>query len=84
MTTRRGFLLGGAAGLVRAVIPIRRRAHAQATGDAPRAKTRLILLGTGGGPRPRRSVMSTAQVILANNVPSTVRTACRASSCWPV
>jgi ribonuclease BN (tRNA processing enzyme) len=68
-------LLGGGAALAGAVIPIGRRAHAQATGAAPRAKTRLILLGTGGGPRPRRSVMSSAQVILANDVPYVIDTA---------
>ena len=31
-----------------------------------RARTRLILLGTGGGPRPRRSRSAPAQVIVAN------------------
>ncbi len=72
MTTRRGFLVGGGATLAGAVIPISRRAHAQATGGPPRSKTRLILLGTGGGPRPRKSVMSTAQVIVANDVPYVV------------
>jgi ribonuclease BN (tRNA processing enzyme) len=35
---------------------------AQATG------TRLILLGTGGGPRPRTSSSGSAQVIVSNNV----------------
>jgi ribonuclease BN (tRNA processing enzyme) len=30
-------------------------------------KTRLILLGTGGGPRPRKVSSATAQVILAND-----------------
>jgi ribonuclease BN (tRNA processing enzyme) len=72
MTTRRGFLLGGCATLAGAIIPTGRRAHAQGTGGAPRSKTRLILLGTGGGPRPRRSSMSTAQVIIANDVPYVV------------
>src|SRR5215207_849038 len=31
------------------------------------AKTRLILLGTGGGPRPRTDRTAPAQVILVNN-----------------
>lgn len=60
---RRAFLaaataLGGAFALPRAL-------RAQ-------SKTRLILLGTGGGPRPRPGSMSTAQVIIANDVPYVV------------
>lgn len=70
MTTRRGFLLG--AGAMLAGIPLHGRSDAQTTSGAPRSRTRLILLGTGGGPRPRRSAMSTAQVILANDVPYVV------------
>jgi ribonuclease BN (tRNA processing enzyme) len=70
MTTRRGFLLG--AGAMLAGIPLHGRTDAQTTSGAPRSRTRLILLGTGGGPRPRRSAMSTAQVILANDVPYVV------------
>jgi hypothetical protein len=31
------------------------------------SKTRLILLGTGGGPRPRKASASSAQAILVNN-----------------
>jgi hypothetical protein len=31
------------------------------------AKTRLILLGTGGGPRPRMANSASAQVIVTNN-----------------
>ena len=31
-------------------------------------RTRLILLGTGGGPRPRKTVASSSQVIVANGV----------------
>ena len=34
-------------------------------GDSP--KTRLILLGTGGGPRPRKASSASAQVIVRNN-----------------
>lgn len=33
---------------------------------AQNAKTRLILLGTGGGPRPRKASSASAQVIVAN------------------
>jgi ribonuclease BN (tRNA processing enzyme) len=34
---------------------------------APAAKTRLILLGTGGGPRPRKGRHSSSQVIIVND-----------------
>lgn len=33
---------------------------------APQAQTRLILLGTGGGPRPRTASSASAQVIVSN------------------
>lgn len=33
----------------------------------PHAKTRLILLGTGGGPRPRKNSFASSQVILIDN-----------------
>ena len=72
MRTRRGFLLGACATIAAAAIPIGSRAHAQVGNGASRSKTRLILLGTGGGPRPRQSSMSTAQVIIANDVPYVV------------
>ena len=32
----------------------------------PKSKTRLILLGTGGGPRPRKATAATSQVIVVN------------------
>jgi metallo-beta-lactamase superfamily protein len=35
---------------------------------AQRSGTRLILLGTGGGPRPRATSSASAQVIVSNNV----------------
>ena len=35
---------------------------------AQRGGTRLILLGTGGGPRPRRASSASAQVIVSDNV----------------
>jgi ribonuclease BN (tRNA processing enzyme) len=37
-----------------------------------RDKTRLILLGTGGGPRPRKASSAAAQVIVANDIPYVV------------
>jgi ribonuclease BN (tRNA processing enzyme) len=45
-----------------AIRPRQTAAHA-----APSAKTRLILLGTGGGPRPRKNSFPSSQVILVNN-----------------
>lgn len=36
-------------------------------GEARGTKTRLILLGTGGGPRPRKASSAAAQVIVINN-----------------
>jgi ribonuclease BN (tRNA processing enzyme) len=36
---------------------------------AQRTKTRLILLGTAGGPRPRRAPSAASQVIVVNDVP---------------
>jgi ribonuclease BN (tRNA processing enzyme) len=56
--TRRGFLASAiaAAGAVRP-----RSVNAQVS------RTRLILLGTGGGPRPRAVSSAAAQVIVANN-----------------
>lgn len=38
-----------------------------ATQAAPVTKMRLILLGTGGGPRPRKNSFPSSQVILVNN-----------------
>ena len=35
--------------------------------EAQTAKTRLILLGTGGGPRPRKASSASAQVIIRND-----------------
>jgi len=56
---RRTFLLGTAAVAGLALLP--RRSEGQS------AKTRLILLGTGGGPRPRKANSAPAQVIIAND-----------------
>lgn len=58
--TRRD-LLTGAAGLVAAGLLGR-------VSSAQSRKTRLILLGTGGGPRPRTNSAASAQVIVVNNV----------------
>jgi len=40
---------------------------AQLSPTARGGRTRLVLLGTGGGPRPRKSSSASAQVIIANN-----------------
>jgi ribonuclease BN (tRNA processing enzyme) len=59
--TRRAFLVHAAllpALLSRLAVP-----EAQTT-----AKTRLILLGTGGGPRPRKASSGSAQVIIINGL----------------
>jgi ribonuclease BN (tRNA processing enzyme) len=37
-------------------------------GERQGPRTRLILLGTGGGPRPRKNSSAAAQVVLANDV----------------
>jgi ribonuclease BN (tRNA processing enzyme) len=42
------------------------------TASGQHQKTRLILLGTGGGPRPRKAASAPAQVILINGTPYVV------------
>src|SRR5882757_10622991 len=56
---RRAFLRG-----VAAVVSAASCAN---TSEAQSDKTRLILLGTGGGPRPRKASSASAQVIISNN-----------------
>jgi ribonuclease BN (tRNA processing enzyme) len=55
-TTRRTFLAGAGAALL-----------ARSAGAAGDARTRLVLLGTGGGPRPRKASSGSAQVILSGD-----------------
>jgi ribonuclease BN (tRNA processing enzyme) len=55
---RRAFLTGAATVAGASWLPCATRAAG--------AKTRLILLGTGGGPRPRKASSASAQVIVAN------------------
>jgi ribonuclease BN (tRNA processing enzyme) len=57
---RRAFLAGAAALTTAAWLP-----RSRAGQDS---RTRLILLGTGGGPRPRKASSAPAQVIIANDV----------------
>lgn len=54
------------AGALLALAATRLRPAASQPPRAPR--TRLILLGTGGGPRPRKNSFATSQVIIVNNV----------------
>jgi ribonuclease BN (tRNA processing enzyme) len=61
---RREFLAASAAMAAAAWLP--------RLGTAPAGKTRLILLGTAGGPRPRKERMSSAQVVIVNDVPYVV------------
>jgi len=56
---RRGFLRGGAA--IAASLALAAKTSGQQS-----ARTRLILLGTGGGPRPRKESSASAQVIISN------------------
>ncbi|MEA3139039.1 MAG: hypothetical protein QOK23_1208 [Gammaproteobacteria bacterium] len=56
---RRAFLRGAAA--------LASVASCANLSKAQTAKTRLILLGTGGGPRPRKASSAPAQVIISNN-----------------
>ena len=60
MTNRRAFL-ASAAGIVGAT-------WFPQQGERQTARTRLVLLGTGGGPRPRKASSASAQVILANDL----------------
>jgi ribonuclease BN (tRNA processing enzyme) len=61
---RRAFLIGAAGVAGAGWLP--RPTTAQG------AKTRLILLGTGGGPRPRKASSAPAQVVVANGTPYVV------------
>lgn len=57
---RRAFMAGAVSGAAAAVWPVR-------SGAQPRT-TRLILLGTAGGPRPRPAPSAAAQVIIVNDM----------------
>ena len=57
---RRTWLAGALGGVAALAWPFHARAQ---------SKTRLILLGTGGGPRPRRAPSAPSQVIVVNDVP---------------
>jgi ribonuclease BN (tRNA processing enzyme) len=59
LCSRRAFLTGTASLVAAFSQPYRLRSQT--------TKTRLILLGTGGGPRPRKASSAAAQVIIRNN-----------------
>ena len=59
MQTRREFLAGTAARVGGLLRPL--------TSAAQTTRTRLILLGTGGGPRPRKASSAAAQVIVSGD-----------------
>jgi ribonuclease BN (tRNA processing enzyme) len=60
--SRRKFISIGIAALAMAPIGIRPSLSQSLSG-----KTRLILLGVGGGPRPRKNSYATSQVVVLNN-----------------
>ena len=62
--SRRRFLAGSGAALV--ALASRHRAHAQ--GAAVIRRTRLVMLATGGGPRPRKDRGNTAHAVVVDNV----------------
>jgi hypothetical protein len=62
-SSRRRFISHTAAALTFAAA----RPWSGAAQPSPSTRTQLILLGTGGGPRPRKNSFSTSQVILVNN-----------------
>jgi len=62
MLSRRRFLAAAGASLAALAAP--RAARAQSTG----ARSRLIILATGGGPRPRKTRGATAHAIVVDNV----------------
>jgi ribonuclease BN (tRNA processing enzyme) len=67
---RRSFLSGVVGLGVAAWLPVEGRAQVvgMRAESAFRNKTRLILLGTGGGPRPKKSHAAPAQAIIVNDV----------------
>jgi ribonuclease BN (tRNA processing enzyme) len=72
---RRAFLAGAIGSAAAAAWPRSAALEPRAAPLEPGAaaaqpsSTRLILLGTGGGPRPKRAVSAPAQVVLVNDVP---------------
>lgn len=68
--TRRQFLAGSLVTAATGLFPRTLLAQAQAQSTSPKKQgTRLVLLGTGGGPRPNKMRYQPAVLIVANDVP---------------
>lgn len=68
--SRRQFLAGSVSAAAVSLWANPLLAQAQKSADTPKKMgTRLILLGTGGGPSPKKTRSAPAQVILVNDVP---------------
>src|SRR5258706_13746282 len=63
LTSRRRFLVHTGAPLIFPAL----RPGLTVAQPSPSGRTQLILLGTGGGPRPRKNSFSSSQVVLVNN-----------------
>ena len=69
--SRRGFLTGSAAIALSGLLT--KKVFSQAKDSRPPKKgTRLILLGTGGGPRPNKMRSQPSNVVLVNDIPYVV------------
>ncbi len=69
--SRRRFLTGSAAVALSGVLTNKVFSQAKDS-PSPKAGTRLILLGTGGGPRPNKMRSQSAGVVLVNDIPYVV------------
>jgi len=68
--SRRQFLAGSLVTAAVGLFPHKLLAQAQTQAPAPKKQgTRLVLLGTGGGPRPNKMRCQPAVLIVANDVP---------------
>jgi ribonuclease BN (tRNA processing enzyme) len=76
--SRRTFMAGGISALIAGQALLSGKARTAEAGqsavasDKKKSGTRLILLGTAGGPRPNKVRSSPAQVILVNSIPYVV------------
>jgi ribonuclease BN (tRNA processing enzyme) len=68
--SRRQFLAGSLVSAAAGLLPHKLLAQTQAQSTSPKKQgTRLVLLGTGGGPRPNKMRYQPAVLIVANDVP---------------
>ncbi|HUL23838.1 MAG TPA: MBL fold metallo-hydrolase, partial [Thermodesulfobacteriota bacterium] len=70
--SRRKFLTGSMAVFAGALLAKDGFAQAKDSGPTKKSDTRVILLGTGGGPRPNNMRNQSAWVVIVNNVPYVV------------